>query len=808
MLSSLRVCLICLAMTALVACKTSEERAEEFYQSGLSLVESGDLDRAAIEFLNVFQHDGFHKEARLALANLRLEQGNSSAAYSQFLRLIEQYPDTPEVRLTLAEIALQNSSWEEARRHGEAAILLVPDDPRARALSVAFAYRDATVASEDEKLDGIAQEARVLLDANSEDEVARRVIIDNLLRSDNPINAMPEIDRALDRDPENYTYNTLRLRLFERAQDIDAIGAQLKRMVEFYPGDEDLSQALIRWYLFQQDIAGAEAFLRSLAGDETGPTDGHITVVQLIQATQGDAAAKTELDRLADVNDDNPNADLYRALSAVIDFQDGNRDVAINTVQRIVREAEPTEQTWRIRNILARFLIATDNQVGARAEVETILAEDASNVEALKLRARWAIDDDRGSDAIIDLRRALGQEPRDAEILTLMADAHQREGSLALAGERLALAVDITGSAPEEALRYASFLQQQGRDVAARSVLADARDANPDNVQVLVASARALIAAEAWVEAQGVTNALRAIDTPVAQEAATGLQAALLVGQDRSEDSLAFLKEEVAQGTADITAIAQVIRLQLQDGDFEGARAFLDEALESDPEDSNLQMLDASMYAVAGDFETAEAGFRELITQYPQSESLVLRLHNLLQATGRPDDASEVLSAALVAQPNSMTLRWMRAGELEVAGDFEGAIAIYEDMYAENTNVTAIANNLASLMATHRDDPESLERASNIAKRLRELDVAPFQDTYGWIAYRQGNFEEARTYLEPAALGLPNDPLVQYHLGMTYAALGDTQKAKTQLNRALELSEGSNLQQFDLARAKLQELGD
>jgi Flp pilus assembly protein TadD len=339
-------------------------------------------------------------------------------------------------------------------------------------------------------------------------------------------------------------------------------------------------------------------------------------------------------------------------------------------------------------------------------------------------------------------------------------------------------------------------------------VLADARNANPSSVPVLIASARALLSVQAWVEAQGIINALRAIETPAAQEAATSLQASLLVGQDRTEDSLSFLKEEVAQGTADITAIAQVIRLQLQGGDFAAARAFLDEELAKAPDDSNLQMLDASMHAVAGDFETAEAMFRTLIAQYPQSESLVLRLHNMLQATGRSEAASEVLNAALAEQRSSVTLRWMRAGELERAGDFEGAIAIYEEMYAENTSATAIANNLASLIATHTDDPESLERAGNIAKRLRELDIPPFQDTYGWIAYRQGNFEEARTYLEPAAIGLPNDPLVQYHLGMTYAALDDVENARVQLNRALELSGDSALPQFDVARAKLQELGD
>ncbi len=808
MLGSLRICLICVVITTLAACKTSEERAEEFYQSGLSLIESGDFDRAVIEFLNVFQHNGQHKEARQALADLQLQQGDVQSAYSQYLRLIEQYPDTPEVRLTLAELALDNTNWDEALRHGNAAIRLVPENPRAKALSIAFDYREGAQDNDTEALDVAALQARLLLETNADDDVSRRVVIDNLLRGENPMDALPEIDIALQREPEHYIYNRLKLRLLERDQDIEGVGAQLKRMVTLFPEDEELGQSLIRWYLFQDDVEGAENFLRSLAGDETGPTEGHVIVVQMIQATQGDVAAKAELDRLASVNAGNPNADIYAALSAVFTFQNGDTDGAISTVQDIVAAAEPTEQTWRIRNILARFLIATDNLVGARAEVETILAEDASNVDALKLRAGWAIEDDRGSDAIIDLRRALGQEPRDPEILTLMAEAHDREGSMALAGERLALAVDITGSAPEESLRYAGFLQRQGRDVAARSVLSDARAANPANVPVLIAFARTLLTAQAWVEAQEVTNTLRAIDDPDAQEAATSLQAALLLGQNRTEDSLSFLKQQIEDGSADITAISQAILINLQSGDVEAARAFLDEALANAPDDSNLQMMDASLLAVTGDFEEAEAIFRDLIAEFPQSENVVLRLYNMLLATGQPEAAGDVLADALVEQPASTTLRWMRAGELEGQGDFEGAIAVYEEMYAENSSATAIANNLASLISTHRDDAESLERAATIAKRLRELDVPPFQDTYGWIAYRQGNFEEARRFLEPASTGLPNDPLVQYHLGMTYAALGDAEKARTQLNRALTLAGDSPLPQFDVARQKLQELGD
>jgi tetratricopeptide (TPR) repeat protein len=87
-------------------------------------------------------------------------------------------------------------------------------------------------------------------------------------------------------------------------------------------------------------------------------------------------------------------------------------------------------------------------------------------------------------------------------------------------------------------------------------------------------------------------------------------------------------------------------------------------------------------------------------------------------------------------------------------------------------NQPVVANNLASLISTYRDDEASLERAYTIARRLRGTDVAPFQDTYGWIAYRKGEYQEALEHLEPAAAVLGDDPLVQYHLGMTYLALG------------------------------------
>ena len=57
-----------MALFAVAACESSEDKAERFYQSGLTLLAEGDVDRAAVEFRNVLRYDDGHEDARWQLA--------------------------------------------------------------------------------------------------------------------------------------------------------------------------------------------------------------------------------------------------------------------------------------------------------------------------------------------------------------------------------------------------------------------------------------------------------------------------------------------------------------------------------------------------------------------------------------------------------------------------------------------------------------------------------------------------------------------------------------------------------------------
>jgi tetratricopeptide (TPR) repeat protein len=201
--------------------------------------------------------------------------------------------------------------------------------------------------------------------------------------------------------------------------------------------------------------------------------------------------------------------------------------------------------------------------------------------------------------------------------------------------------------------------------------------------------------------------------------------------------------------------------------------------------------------------------YRALAAEAPALPQPHQALYALLSGQDRTAEANAALEAGLAATEGDANLMFLQAGAFEAAGNFEGAIAIYEDLYARDTSNAVLANNLASLITTHRTDPESLERAFAIARRLRDAEVPHFQDTYGWILHRRGDSAQALPYLEAAATGLPDNPLVLFHLGEVRFALGQAAEARTAFARVVELAgEDDPLPQVASARARLAEIGD
>ena len=780
--------ILALATAGLLSfCDTAEERAEGHFQSGLELLEAGDVDRALVEFRNVFKLNGTHREARLRYAEAERARGNIREAYGQYLRLVEQYPDSLPGQRALAEMALQGNDWDAARRHGAAAAELAPEDTLVQAVNTTIAYRDAVTGSGDaEARQAAVIKAQALVAEDPDLMIARRVVIDDLIRNQDWTAALAAIDAALAADPEIRDLYTMRLAVLSQLGETREIRAQLEEMISTFPDDPSVSAMLVRWYLSQGDTEAAETFLRERAEAESGTVDDIVTYIRFLSEVRDRETALAELERILAGNP--PEVERLRALQAGFRFDLGAQDDAIAEMEALIEGMVPSDERRSIQVMLARMLDATGNNVGARALIEEVLEQDRGQVEALKMRAGWLIGSDRTDEAIVALRSVLGAAPNDAQAMTLMAQAHERAGNRDLMAEMLSRAVDASRNAPDESLRYARHLIAQGNRRTAETVLVNALRLAPGNGALLAALGEVYMGEQDWPRLTQVIEALRQQpENEVAERIANELTARQLAAQDREGELMSFLDQIAGEGARGMGAAAAIVRTRLAQGDLEGARAYARETLDANPDDVNARFLMASVQAVTGEIDAAKTAFRDLTATAPQDPRIWLALYNVHAAQEEAEAARQALLDGLAALPGNLQLNWALAGVLEREGDIEGAIGIYDQLYAANSSNLIIANNLASLLATGREDAESLTRAHEIARRLRGRDVPAFQDTYGWIAFRRGDLDSALGALEPAAAGLPGDPTVQYHLARTYAALGREDEALAQFRKVIEV---------------------
>jgi tetratricopeptide (TPR) repeat protein len=337
-----------------------------------------------------------------------------------------------------------------------------------------------------------------------------------------------------------------------------------------------------------------------------------------------------------------------------------------------------------------------------------------------------------------------------------------------------------------------------GKDKAdtAEEVLVKSLRTAPADPQLLVALGQLYVATEDWSRADQVAQTLLGIDATDAQSAGKNLKANILQAQNKTDEAVQYLEGLISQGQADLGARLAIVRNYLVDGDTAAAKSYIDNLLSETPSDAGVRFIAAAVDAATGDVAKAEATYKELLAEDQSRFQVWVALFRIQVAQGKSDEATATVDAAMKIFPDNPTLDWIRAGELERDGKPEEAIAIYEKMYAANSDNLIIANNLASLLATVRTDAASLDRAYTIARRLRGSDVAPYQDTYGWVALLRGDAAEAVAELEPAATGLPNDPTVQYHLAKAYLAVERPDDALVQFKKVLALTSEADSRSF------------
>jgi tetratricopeptide (TPR) repeat protein len=773
---ALRFAFLALVFLQVSGCDSPEERAQRHYERGKQLLAQSDHVKAAIEFKNALQLKQDMVGAWRGLAQIEEGKQNWEGLVAILRKVGELDPKDVETKLRYARLMLMGNALDEALKSVNAAGELDERHTGARVLKAAILLKlnDSN---------GAIREAKAALEAEPTNAEAHIVLAgEKSARGDNE-DALALLEHASAANKDNFGVQLFKLRIYERMGDPKRVESLLKELVQANPKEVVYRKQLVKHYVDQKRPADAERELRAIASVNPKDQEAGLDVARYLYGSKGTAAARQELhSRVASGGD----VFAYQVALAELYFAEGNFTDAAQLLEKLAGGAGPADQTLLAQSKLAEMYLSSKKFEPAATLVANILAKDGRNTAGLKLRASLHMEQGKHTEAIADLRQALADQPRSVDLMSTLAIAYERSGSIELADKQFTDASRASNFDPRVGLDYVAFLRRRGSLARAEDALVELASRAPGNVEVLSALAEVRLTRQNWVGAQEVADAMRRIgDTRGAADQVLG---AALSGQKKHDESIGILQNAHAASPGDVQPMFALVNALVRAQKVDRAEAFLQSVISNDPANAEAHVLMGSTQLLRNAPDQASKSFSAAIERQPKKTIGYRALADLQIRQGQPDDALKVIRAGLQAQPDSLALRLVLAGLLEIKGDYEQAISEYDTMLKQDSGSMIVANNLASLLTDYRSDRASHERAYTLALGLRKSQVPQFKDTLGWVHYHRGEHKMALPYLEEAVAELPDVAMVRYHAGMNYVALGESAKATEQFTKALELA--------------------
>ncbi|WP_339037618.1 tetratricopeptide repeat protein [Bradyrhizobium symbiodeficiens] len=759
-------------------CGSPEQRAQEYYDSGMALIAKKDDLGARLELLKAVKYKSDRVDVWRALAGID-ERTKANSLFLDLRRIVELDPRDVEARVKLARIMVAGGAAEPAIKILDAAN--EGDKPNAGLHAVKAL---ALVRMNDPA--GAVREAQRAYDIDPTNIDAVTLLASKKVADGDSGAAMKMLDGVPSQvqDGDRLRATRLRVDILVRKGDLAEAEKLVRQLVADYPQETSARLQLIQILTAERKFDDAEKELRARVA--SSPTDSklELDLVRFLNTFKGADAARAELESRIKAGGDVFD---YRFALAELNFVGNRQSDAISDLQKLVSETGNADQKLKAQVRLAEMLTAKGDKAAAEPLISEILAKDRRNSGALRLRAAFSLDKGQTDSAIADLREALADQPKSPELLIALALAYEQGGKPELADRQYAEALKNSNSNVEVALRYVAFLQRRNDAARAEDVLTDVVARYPGNLQALSSLAQVKLSRQNWDGALAIAQTIAALkDGRVVSDQ---IKAAAFAGQQRIGESIAALEDAHKAAPDAMQPAVALASSYIRADRAADAATVLQDMNKRYPDNAELWVILGQTRLAQKKDQEAITSFQEAIKRKPKDASGYSALSDYYMRVKNYDAAGSVLQTGLQENPQNMALRMSSASLQILKNDNAGAISQYDSILKDQPQSQSliVINNLASLLLDTRSDKESLDRAAALADKLKASNVPQFQDTVGWARFKQGDIKSAIAILEPAAAKSPTLSAVHFHLALAYAADGQAQKSKDELEIASKL---------------------
>lgn len=785
--------LVVLLATLLTACGKPEERAAAYMAKAQELYDKGDYVAAKLEAQNASQIQPKDAKAHYLLALIAEQQQEFRPMIQRLLMAVDSDPNMVAARVKLGSLYFFGQAYDQAKEQAEAATKLAPEDPEVRVLNARLLLQQKETAAGIAELDAALKTNPDLVDA-----ILLRAAAEALTDT---AGGLKILDEGVARLPADKTKPLRQVRIAILAQQNrkEDVEKEFRDLIRDFPKEEEFQYQLARFYASEGRVDDAEQVMRGVITQAPDDVNARLGLAQFLAQMRSPEAAEKALEAFITESPDKP--ELRAALGRLYE---ANRkpDAALGVYEELAKRDPKSKPGLAARVRVAALRINKGEVDAGRKLIDEVLVDEPDNAEALLIRAGLRVRDKQFDEAIADVRTVLRKEPENSRAMLLMARTHSLMNERALAKDayrRLLAAVPDNAEAPREL----AALEAADKNLeAAEDILRKRTQVAPNDVDAGTRLVNLFGMQKAWGDAE--TEARRIAALPDDNGVGQFQLARVLVAQDRKADAAEAFRAALAENPSWSVALEGLVSTLVSMGKRDQAMAELDAFRKKYPQDLSAQFLEGGVRAQGGDKAGAEKAFRDIVEAKPDASIAWVALASL--QSNDPAARIDAYKRGLAASPGNAELGLLLGSEYEQAGQFDQAIAHYEQLLKANPNIDFATNNLASLLLDNRQDAASHARALELAKKLEGADNPAMLDTVGWAYYRNKDYPRAVQYLERAVAAAGQVSLLRYHLGMAYAANGNPNGARQELRQAISTAK-DGFPGIDEARAELKKLG-
>lgn len=737
--------LVCLLLVLWTGCASKEEKAARHLEKAEQYIQQKEFSKAVIELKNVVQLNPKSDTAYYELGEVHLKLQQAKEAFQAFSRAASINPDNTKAQLKVGQILLLGRQTAEARKRAE---LILEKSP--------------------ESVEGLSLLSGVQLQEKDVD------------------GAIKTLEKAASVNPKDFGTQISLARLFILKGELGKAEKAYLLALSIDPGSHVPYTELSRIYGTRGEWEKAEAELMKMI-QAAGKNYRNLSTLAFFYEVRKrwEDAEKTYLEAVSSA----PKEDVGPLMGLAAYYaRRRSYDQALETLKKAteIRKDDPD-----IFATIAQLHLDFNKIAEAEVAVDRILEKDKGHVAGNFLKGRVHFYKRDYANALERFDTVLRGRPNYDMAHYFKALSLIGKGDTKLAQQDLLKAVELNPAHLDARLLLAElYLRARDTELAKREIESCGRIA-PRDIRVVTLQGNLKLLER---DMKGAEEAYKKVVEMAPDDPAGHLRLGLIYNlTNRPQEAMKAFRKALDLNPMQIDALGLLVNAYLRGKKF-------DEALEvcgqhkgkvnkSAPALAAVEYLEGNIFLAKRDTGKALDRFKKAMETDPNNLSSYIAMAGVYVREKRLDEAITQYEAILKKNPKFLA-GYMALGTIyDTQGNSEKAEASYRKALEINRDFAPAANNLAWGLAERGGNIDEALTYAQIAKEKLPKNAA-VMDTLGWVYYLKGSYLNAIAELQDSVALDPENPVIQYHLGMALYKNKQADLAREHLEKALKTDQG------------------